>query len=139
MLSKLSKEYKDKLEFIKNHFGIDSQHKKLIEEIEELETEFSNIRTEHFAKALPKILHNEIDINNILEEIADCYIVAMQIGKNLFLDRIITYMFAFYFNAEITLMTKFRFDMNVQILEIARQKIDRTLERIESGYYEKRL
>lgn len=52
------------------------------------------------------------DIDHIAEEIADCYVMLEQ--------------FRLYYDIE-----------NMEITKIMKNKINRTLERIESGYYEK--
>lgn len=52
------------------------------------------------------------DIDHIAEEIADCYVMLEQ--------------FRLYYDIE-----------NMKITKIMKNKINRTLERIESGYYEK--
>ena len=78
---------------------------------------------------------NYIYISKILEELTDCCVVAEQINKIKFLDFYFNLVFTHYFDDSLLFMNLYSIYQNT-ILEIARQKIDRTLERIESGYYE---
>ena len=131
MLSNLSEEYKEKLKTIKNHFGEDVQSKKLIEEMEEFKCEAEKFRQNNFIFRLD----GTADISEILEELTDCCVVAEQINKIGFLGFYLDLVFIHYFD-DAMLFRNLYFKNKDTILEIARQKIDRTLERIESGYYE---
>ena len=131
MLSNLSEEYKEKLKTIKNHFGEDAQSKKLIEEMEEFKYEVEKCRQNSSILRLDGTTY----ISKILEELTDCCVVAEQINKIKFLDFYFNLVFTHYFDDSLLFMNLYSIYQNT-ILEIARQKIDRTLERIESGYYE---
>ena len=133
MLSNLNGEYKKKLEIIKNHFGEDAQYKKLVEEMKELEDEF--IR---FIKLSSSYIRNpkKEKVQNLLNELADCYVVAYQINETEYIDRIAHYYSEQYFGSRRMINHIIHVSGKDVILEIAKQKIDRTLERIESGYYD---
>ena len=131
MLSNLSEEYKEKLKTIKNHFGEDAQNKKLIEEMEEFKYEVEKCRQNSSILRLDGTTY----ISKILEELTDCCVVAEQINKIKFLDFYFNLVFTHYFDDSLLFMNLYSIYQNI-ILEIARQKIDRTLERIKTGYYE---
>ena len=131
MLSNLSEEYKEKLKIIKEHFGEDVQAKKLIEEMEEFKHEIEKFHGDNIILRLD----GAVDLSKILEELTDCCVVAEQIGKIEFLEFYFNSILVYYFD-DIMLFRNLYFKNKDTILEIARQKIDRTLERIESGYYE---
>ena len=133
MLSNLSEEYKEKLKTIKNHFGEDAQNKKLIEEMEEFKYEVEKCRQNSFILRLDG---RTTYISKILEELTDCCVVAEQINKIMFLDFYFNLVFTHYFDDSLLFMNLYSIYQNI-ILEIARQKIDRTLERIKTGYYSK--
>lgn len=102
---------KDLLKIIE-HFDINNQQRKLQEEVFEL----NEAITTH---ELKKSVEYEIPLTEIIgtkehitEELADVEVILLQIKE-------------FY-----------RIDSN-EILKIMKNKINRTLERIESGYYEK--
>lgn len=102
---------KDLLEIIE-HFDINNQQRKLQEEVFEL----NEAITTH---ELKKSVEYEIPLTEIVgtkehitEEIADVMVMLEQ--------------FKLYYNIE-----------NMEIAKIMKNKINRTLERIESGYYEK--
>ncbi len=130
MLSNLSEEYKEKLKTIKNHFGEDAQSKKLIEEMEEFKYEVEKFSQNNFIFRLD----GTADISEILEELTDCCVVAEQINKIGFLGFYLDLVFIHYFD-DAMLFRNLYFKNKDRILEIAKQKIDRTLERIETGYY----
>lgn len=134
MLNNLSKEYIGKLEFIKNHFGIDSQFKKLVEELEEAEDEIADYAAEHIY--YDAVRNPDINIDKLLGEITDCYVVAFQVDKTDFVESLLGYMVEGFMDDGYKLIREINFIYLPKILEIAKQKIDRTLERIESGYYE---
>lgn len=139
MLSNLNEEYKNKLEIIKNHFGEEHQYRKLLEEIEEFNGELETLYfkddkgfTDIFTDS---VFQDDKALEKLLEEMVDCYVVAYQINKIEILEYILFLMFNyryFDFGRKILPIMKGK----DRILEIARQKIDRTLERIKSGYYE---
>ena len=131
MLSNLSEEYKEKLKTIKKHFGEDVQSKKLIEEMEEFKYEAEKFRQNNFIFRLD----GTADMSEILEELTDCCVVAEQINKIGFLGFYLDLVFIHYFGDSL-LFRNLYFKNKDTILEIARQKIDRTLERIETGYYD---
>lgn len=94
-----------------DHFGIEAQKMKLIEEMAELTVELAKPRNERVFKK--DEINKACDyINKILDEIADVSVV---------LDQIID-----YYGRE-------------AIDNIRQGKIERTLERINSGYYEKKI
>lgn len=102
---------KDLLKIIE-HFDINNQQRKLQEEVFEL----NEAITTH---ELKKSVEYEIPLTEIVgtkehitEEIADVMVMLEQ--------------FKLYYNIE-----------NMEIAKIMKNKINRTLERIESGYYEK--
>ena len=133
MLSNLSEEYKEKLKTIKNHFGEEHQYKKMVEEMKELEDEF--IR---FIKLSSSYIRNpkKEKVQNLLNELADCYVVAYQINETEYIDRIAHYYSEQYFGSRRMINHIIHVSGKDVILKIARQKIDRTLERIETGYYD---
>jgi len=87
-------DYKDKLKKIYNHFGYNTQVAKLKEELNELLYAINNNDTE-----------------NMIEEIADVYVVIMQ-------------MISFFGEGSMS--------------KIIEYKIDRTINRIGSGFYERK-
>ena len=139
MLSNLNGEYKKKLEIIKNHFGEEHQYKKLVEEMkefsEELEILYFKDDKDFMDIFTDSVFQNGKAIEKLLEEMVDCYVVAYQINKIEILEYILFLMFNyryFDFGRKILPIMKGK----EKALEIAKQKIDRTLERIESGYYD---
>ena len=66
----LNRENREKLVKIKRFFGAEPQLLKLYEEIEELQTAYRNYRKTFYK-----------DEQNLVEEIADCFVVALQINK----------------------------------------------------------
>ncbi|MCP1225697.1 hypothetical protein [Sebaldella sp. S0638] len=135
MLSNLNEEYKNKLKTIKNHFGEINQKAKLLEELEEFERAIREfyLCNKNTIKAL---WSKKTDISKILEELTDCYVVAEQINKIDFLEFVLIPMLEFYI-LDVNLLERFfKHGKRGEIIEIARQKIDRTLERIKTGYYE---
>ena len=134
MLSNLSEEYKEKLKTIKNHFGEINQKAKLLEELEEAENEIADYAGNYIYYAA--VRDPNINIDKLLEEIVDCCVVAYQIDKTDFTERLLEDISDGYMDDGYKLIREVKFEKESKILEIARQKIDRTLERIESGYYE---
>ena len=137
MLSNLSEEYKEKLKTIKEHFGRDAQYKKFVEELKELRDSLRYIwpiRSEKSYDELEEFLIFQWDNykKGVLSEIADCYVIAYQINEADFLRNYIE---------DLELIPPHLIYQNTRnargkVAEIMRFKIDRTLERIESGYYE---
>ena len=81
------------------HFGWEKQRRKLVEEVDEFNDEILLLEK------------GKGDIKNVIEELADCYILLKQFKE--------TY--------EIK---------DEELMLIIRAKLNRTLERIESDYYE---
>ena len=137
MLDKLNKEYKKKLIVIKEHFGEDAQYKKFVEELKELRDSLHYIwpiRSKKSYDELEEFLILQWDNykKGVLSEIADCYVIAYQIDEADFLRSYIE---------DLELIPPHLIYQNTRnargkVAEIMRFKIDRTLERIESGYYE---
>ena len=76
----LNREDREKLVKIKRFFGTEPQLLKLYEEIEELQTAYRNYRKTFYK-----------DEQNLIEEIADCFVVALQINKVKMIKNVITY------------------------------------------------
>jgi len=93
---------KEKIEKIFNHFGLNSQIAKTIEEMAELMVEL----LEYMKKP------TENQSNFVIEELADCFIMLEQMKD--------------FFGAE-----------NVE--KKIEMKIDRTISRIDAGYYERQI
>lgn len=102
---------KDKLMYIIEHFGIEAQQRKLMEEVFELQ---SAITTHEMA------LSNEYEIplnyivgtkEHITEELSDCLIILNQFVRYYKLD----------------------YD---EINKMVNKKVNRTIQRIKEGYYE---
>ncbi|MDR2879169.1 MAG: hypothetical protein LBV03_04560 [Fusobacteriales bacterium] len=138
MLNELSEEYKKKLKIIKNHFGENAQYKKFIEELKELreamyriqELKYRNPNPDDFEKFL--ILQWDTYNSGVLSEIADCYVVAYQINETDFLRSYIE-------DLELIpphLIYQNTRNARTKIIEIMKFKIDRTIERIRTGYYD---
>lgn len=138
MLSNLSEEYEEKLKTIKKHFGEINQKAKLLEELEEVDNEFGNFEygITEINIILEDLKNKDQKIINILNEIADCFVVAVQLNKEELTNSILEGLWSSSFDDGHLAYIYILYDMESEVLEIARQKIDRTLERIESGYYE---
>ena len=138
MLSNLSEEYKEKLKTIKNHFGEDAQYKKFVEELKELRESLQHIWAVRNKKSYDEleeflILQWDTYKKGVLSEIADCYVVACQINEADFLRSYIE-------DLELIpphLIYQNTRNARAKIIEIMKFKIDRTIERIKTGYYEK--
>lgn len=91
--------WEEDYEKIFEYFGWETQRRKLVEEINEFNDEILLIEK------------GKGDIKNIIEELADCYILLKQFKE------------AYQITKE-------------ELMVIIRAKLNRTLERIESGYYE---
>lgn len=130
MLNNLSDDYKLKLQAIKNHFGVDAQYKKLVEEMKELRESLQNIVPIRYKKSyaeLTDFLYHQWDVynNGVLSEIADCCVVAYQLDETEFLIN--------YIEDSDTAIARLIYqnfkNSKSKILEIARFKIDRTIQR----------
>nr|DAQ86888.1 MAG TPA: triphosphate pyrophosphohydrolase [Caudoviricetes sp.] len=112
----LNKEDREKLVKIKRFFGAEPQLLKLYEEIEELQTAYRNYRKTFYK-----------DEQNLIEEIADCFVIALQINKVKMVKNIIK---GLVDNTKI-----FKTEMIEKIIRMIKFKINRTVERIEKGQY----
>lgn len=112
----LNREYREKLVKIKKFFGAEPQLLKLYEEIEELQTAYRNYRKTFYK-----------DEQNLIEEIADCFVVALQINKVKLVKNVIRGLID---NTKI-----FKTEMLEKIIRMVKLKINRTVERIEKGEY----
>ena len=112
----LNIEDREKLVKIKRFFGAEPQLLKLYEEIEELQTAYRNYRKTFYK-----------DEQNLIEEIADCFVVALQINKVKMVKNVIKGLID---NTKI-----FKTEMIEKIIRMVKFKINRTVERIEKGQY----
>ena len=112
----LNQENREKLVKIKRFFGTEPQLLKLYEEIEELQTAYRNYRKTFYK-----------DEQNLIEEIADCLVVALQINKVKMVKNVIKGLID---NTKI-----FKTEMIEKIIRMVKFKINRTVERIEKGQY----
>ena len=112
----LNIEDREKLVKIKRFFGAEPQLLKLYEEIEELQTAYRNYRKTFYK-----------DEQNLIEEIADCFVVALQINKVKIVKNVIKGLID---NTKI-----FKTEMIEKIIRMVKFKINRTVERIEKGQY----
>ena len=112
----LNREDREKLVKIKRFFGAEPQLLKLYEEIEELQEAHKNWRKSFYK-----------DNSNMIEEIADCFVIALQINKVKMVKNIIK---GLVDNTKI-----FKTEMIEKIIRMVKFKINRTVERIESGQY----
>lgn len=135
MLESLNKEYKDKLEEIKNHFGEEAQKAKLLEELEEVEDEIEDYARNHIH--YDAVRNPDTNIDRLLDEIVDCYVVAYQVNKTYFIESLLEHISEGYMDDGYKLIKEIKAEREAKLLEIAKFKIDRTLERIKTGYYSK--
>ena len=112
----LNKENREKLVKIKRFFGAEPQLLKLYEEIEELQEAHKNWRKSFYK-----------DNSNMIEEIADCFVIALQINKVKMIKNVIK---GLVDNTKI-----FKTEMIEKIIRMIKFKINRTVERIEKGQY----
>lgn len=96
---------------IMKHFGIKNQQKKLTEEVHELNEAITILETSMAYRE--KREFSKDDTLDIAEEITDCMLLLYQI--------------LLYYNIA-----------EEDLLHIAKKKIDRTMKRMESGYYAKK-
>ena len=115
----LNGEDREKLVKIKRFFRAESQLLKLYEEIEELQTAYRNYRKTFYK-----------DEQNLIEEIADCFVVALQINKVKLVKNVIKGLID---NTKI-----FKTEMIEKIIRMIKFKINRTVERIEKRSWETR-
>ncbi len=124
---KISKEYQDKIKKVKNHFGIKNQESYIWTELEELKEAYNE-----YVKALMALVPVHKVFKNLASEIADCYFMGIQIEREELVKNII---YGFIRNR----FYGYRLE---ELLEAAKKemyfKIDRTLERIATGYYDKK-
>ena len=112
----LNREDREKLVKIKRFFGAEPQLLKLYEEIEELQEAHKNWRKSFYK-----------DNSNMIEEIADCFVIALQINKVKMIKNVIK---GLVDNTKI-----FKTEMIEKIIRMIKFKINRTVERIEKGQY----
>lgn len=112
----LNSEDREKLLKIKRFFGAEKQLLKLYEEIEELHEARGSWRKSFYK-----------DNSNMIEEIADCFVIALQINKTKMIRNLIK---GLVDNSNI-----FKTEMIEKIIKMVKFKINRTIERIEKGEY----
>jgi len=112
----LNSEDREKLLKIKRFFGAEKQLLKLYEEIEELHEAHGSWRKSFYK-----------DNSNMIEEIADCFVIALQINKTKMIRNLIK---GLVDNSNI-----FKTEMIEKIIKMVKFKINRTIERIEKGEY----
>ena len=112
----LNSEDREKLLKIKRFFGAEKQLLKLYEEVEELQVAHKEWRKSFYK-----------DNSNMIEEIADCFVIALQINKTKMIRNLIK---GLVDNSNI-----FKTEMIEKIIKMVKFKINRTIERIEKGEY----
>lgn len=112
----LNGEDREKLFKIKKFFGAEKQLLKLYEEIEELQVAYRNYRISFYKKD-----------ENLIEEIADCFVIALQINKVKMVKNMIRGM--------VDNSSVFKTEMIEKIIRMVKFKINRTVDRIEKGEY----
>ncbi len=112
----LNSEDRGKLLKIKRFFGPEKQLLKLYEEIEELHEAHGSWRKSFYK-----------DNSNMIEEIADCFVIALQINKTKMIRNLIK---GLVDNSNI-----FKTEMIEKIIKMVKFKINRTVDRIEKGEY----
>jgi len=112
----LNSEDREKLLKIKRFFGAEPQLLKLYEEVEELQ-EAHRIWKKSFYKEEEKMI----------EEIADCFVLALQINK--------VKMIRNFIKGLVDNSTIFKTEIVEKIIRMVKFKINRTVERIEKGEY----
>lgn len=112
----LNSEDREKLLKIKRFFGAEKQLLKLYEEIEELHEAHGSWRKSFYK-----------DNSNMIEEIADCFVIALQINKTKMIRNLIK---GLVDNSNI-----FKTEMIEKIIKMVKFKINRTVDRIEKGEY----
>lgn len=112
----LNSEDREKLLKIKRFFGAEKQLLKLYEEVEELHEAHGAWRKSFYK-----------DNSNMIEEIADCFVIALQINKTKMIRNLIK---GLVDNSNI-----FKTEMIEKIIKMVKFKINRTVDRIEKGEY----
>ena len=112
----LNSEDREKLLKIKRFFGAEKQLLKPYEEIEELHEAHGSWRKSFYK-----------DNSNMIEEIADCFVIALQINKTKMIRNLIK---GLVDNSNI-----FKTEMIEKIIKMVKFKINRTVDRIEKGEY----
>ena len=112
----LNSEDREKLFKIKKFFGTEQQLLKLHEEIEELQVAYRNYRKSFYKKD-----------ENLIEEIADCFVIALQINKVKMIKNMIRGM--------VDNSSVFKTEMIEKVIRMVKFKINRTVDRIEKGEY----
>lgn len=112
----LNSEDREKLLKIKRFFGAEKQLLKLYEEIEELHEAHGSWRKSFYK-----------DNSNMIEGIADCFVIALQINKTKMIRNLIK---GLVDNSNI-----FKTEMIEKIIKMVKFKINRTVDRIEKGKY----
>ena len=112
----LNSEDREKLLKIKRFFGAEKQLLKLYEEIEELHEAHGSWRKSFYK-----------DNSNMIEEIADCFVIALQINKTKMIRNLIK---GLVDNSNI-----FKTEMIEKIIKMVKFKINRTVDQIEKGEY----
>nr|DAN19496.1 MAG TPA: dissimilatory sulfite reductase D [Caudoviricetes sp.] len=112
----LNSDDREKLLKIKRFFGAEKQLLKLYEEIEELHEAHGSWRKSFYK-----------DNSNMIEEIADCFVIALQINKTKMIRNLIK---GLVDNSNI-----FKTEMIEKIIKMVKFKINRTVDRIEKGEY----
>ena len=122
---KISKEYMDKIETVKNHFGIKAQESYIWNELEELRE-----AAEKYGNA--RKIKNDLteERKNLVSEIADCYFMSIQIERKDMVQE-----FIMYFICDLLFPNQF-IEFFKEVIEEMYFKIDRTIDRIKTGYYE---
>ncbi len=122
---KISKEYMDKIETVKNHFGIKAQESYIWNELEELRE-----AAEKYGNA--RKIKNDLteERKNLVSEIADCYFMSIQIERKDMVQE-----FIIYFICDLLFPNQF-IEFFKEVIEEMYFKIDRTIDRIKTGYYE---
>lgn len=119
-------EYLKKIEYVKNHFGIKEQESYIWNELEELKT-----ARDHFKETVRSLKTPVEERVKLASEMADCYFMGIQIGrKELVTSIIINFTHGLFFPNEIE-------DLWSDVKKEMYFKIDRTIQRIKTGYYEK--
>ena len=119
-------EYIRKIEYVKNNFGIKAQESYIWNELEELKAARDN-----FKKTVRSLKTPVEERVKLASEMADCYFMGIQIErKELVTSIIINFTHDLFFPNEIE-------DLWSDVKKEMYFKIDRTIERIKTGYYEK--
>lgn len=112
----LNSDDREKLLKIRRFFGAEPQLLKLYEEIEELQVAHKEWRKSFYK-----------DNSNMIEEIADCFVIALQINKTKMIRNLVK---GLVDNSNI-----FKTEMIEKIIKMVKFKINRTVDRIEKGEY----